>query len=149
MNEEYYYEEEIQYFTAEELELIHFAIMELTDDSEQAGIKYPDRFDSCLKRPQTDYFGEPQYPTLLEKAGAYFHSVCKDHIFHNGNKRTALAVLTTFLQINGYELTMTPEEAEEYTVLVADDDSYKGNGVARRIAADLADFVAPIEEEEY
>ncbi|WP_373285982.1 type II toxin-antitoxin system death-on-curing family toxin [Marinithermofilum abyssi] len=50
----------------------------------------------------------------------------QDHPFHNGNKRTALSVLSTFLRMNGYILTLTNEQAEELMVAVADDKRYRG-----------------------
>jgi death-on-curing protein len=48
-----------------------------------------------------------------------FH-ITKNHAFVDGNKRTGYGVMVTFLNLNDYELNMTPEEAEKLTMQVAD-----------------------------
>ncbi|GAE95470.1 death on curing protein [Gracilibacillus boraciitolerans JCM 21714] len=67
------------YLTGEEITIIHYTIMEMYDDMEQAGIKYPpDKFEAMLERPKTELFGgEEQYPSIEEKACCYFHSIAR------------------------------------------------------------------------
>ncbi|WP_397332546.1 type II toxin-antitoxin system death-on-curing family toxin [Nostoc sp. FACHB-280] len=43
-----------------------------------------------------------------------------NHAFVDGNKRTAFDVMVTFLNINDYELNMSPEQAYELTMQVAE-----------------------------
>lgn len=50
-------------------------------------------------------------PDLQELAAAYGFGLCRDHPFHDGNKRIALVVVDVFLQLNGRELTASEEEA--------------------------------------
>ena len=45
-------------------------------------------------------FGKRLYPDLFHQAAAYMFYVIKDHIFVDGNKRTALASAITFLEWN-------------------------------------------------
>nr|WP_240376877.1 type II toxin-antitoxin system death-on-curing family toxin [Bacillus piscicola] len=99
-----------------------------------------------LDRPKTDYFGTEQFPTVLEKACCYVRSIVAGHIFHNGNKRTGLTVLETFLNINGWELTMEEETAEDFTVHVAKDERFRENDCIHYLAAELEKCIQPINE---
>ncbi|WP_079524882.1 type II toxin-antitoxin system death-on-curing family toxin [Halobacillus hunanensis] len=132
----------MMYFTGEEVYLLHVTMMEFYNDQEQAGIKYPDKFAAMLERPKTELFGEEQFPTVLEKACCYYHSIARGgHIFHNGNKRTALVVLETFLDLNGYELTFTNQEAEDFTVYVTKDDKFKENDCIHYLVEEIKDHI--------
>ena len=56
------------------------------------------------------------YPTVFDKAAAYFESIAFDHPFVDGNKRTALAAAARFLYLNGYELAATNRALERFAV---------------------------------
>ncbi|MBS3030428.1 MAG: type II toxin-antitoxin system death-on-curing family toxin [Dolichospermum sp. DET50] len=58
---------------------------------------------------------------LIEQAAAYLFHITNNHAFIDSNKRTAFDVMVTFLNLNDYELNMTPEEAYQLTIQVADD----------------------------
>lgn len=60
------------------------------------------------------------HPTIIEQAAAYLFHITNNHAFVDGNKRTAFDVMITFLNLNDYELNITPEEAEQLTMQVAD-----------------------------
>jgi len=45
-------------------------------------------------------FGKPEFPSIYHMAAAYLCYILKNHIFIDGNKRTALATAITFLQWN-------------------------------------------------
>lgn len=116
--------------------------MELHQDIDQAGIKNEDRFEAMLERPKFVSYGEEVYPSFPEKAACYFHSIARGgHIFHNGNKRTALLVLETFLNINGFELTLDNQKAEDFTVEVATHPKYKGNDCIKYLAIELDKYM--------
>ncbi len=129
------------YLTNKQILTIHYTAMKRHDDLEQAGIQYIDRFESMLKRPKTLYFGEEQYSSLLEKGCCYYHSIAKDHIFFNGNKRTALVTFITFLRMNGKTLTFTNQEAEDFTVYLAIDDKFKTNDCIAYLADELTPYI--------
>jgi death on curing protein len=44
------------------------------------------------------------YPTVLDCAVFYVEKITKNHIFHDGNKRTALTALNSFLALNKFSL---------------------------------------------
>lgn len=86
------------YVTAEQVANVNRSITgsELLSD--------PGLLASAVMRPQATAFGEDAYPTLWLKVGALFHSVCSNHAFVDGNKRTAVVAAITMLNLNGYEL---------------------------------------------
>nr|WP_280109621.1 type II toxin-antitoxin system death-on-curing family toxin [Anoxybacillus flavithermus] len=76
----------------------------------------------------------------MEKACCYYHSIATGHIFHNGNKRTALAVFVTFLDLNGYEFTMTNKEAEDFNA------EFRGNDCIQHLVRELEGYIRPIQK---
>lgn len=133
---------DIIYLTAEEIQTIHFIIMQIHDDYNQSGlIEEPEKqnlFESMIVQPQTAYFGgEDNYSFPTEKAVCYYHSIVTGHMFHNGNKRTGFAVMATFLDLHGFKVTMLPDEVVEYTVKIATSDVYKQNGSVELIAEEM------------
>lgn len=66
---------------------------------------------SALARPQQLLaYGEPA-PTLFQLSAAYGFGLVRNHGFADGNKRIGLVAIDVFLQLNGYELRATEEEA--------------------------------------
>ncbi len=57
-----------------------------------------------LEAVKGNIFGQDIYSTIFEKAAAYVFLIIKDHIFHDGNKRTGLESTIAFLERNGYVL---------------------------------------------
>lgn len=77
---------------------------------------------SAISRPRTSLGNFDKYTTVEAKAAALFHSLVKNHAFHNGNKRTALVSMLAFLEKNGRRLRaeVTDDEIFELVVNVAD-----------------------------
>lgn len=135
----------MSYLNEEEIEFLHYTIMEYYEDSEQAGVKSIEAFKVMVERPKTELFGKEQFPTIFQKACCYFHSIVRGgHIFHNGNKRTALTVLETYLNMNGYELAFSNNQAEDFAVYVATDDKFKTNECIDLLLEELYDFIEPM-----
>ena len=63
-----------------------------------AGIRDEGALDSAIDRPRNKYLYEQ--PDLASLAAAYAFGIAKNHPFVDGNKRTAFAVLMTFLRKN-------------------------------------------------
>lgn len=74
---------------------------------------------SAVQRPYLILFGEEQFPTLLEKAAATFHSIAAHHLFADGNKRTAIRATLMFLEANGVEAVWSDAEAQSLALAVA------------------------------
>ena len=75
--------------------------------------------ESAANRPSIVVFGQPQFPTIIEKAAALMHSLAYHHLFADGNKRTAILATAYFLELNGYETTWTDIEAKQFVLEVA------------------------------
>jgi death-on-curing protein len=67
--------------------------------------------ESALIRPQTGY-----YETLSMQAAALLQSLCQNHCFVDGRKRVAFAATAIFLRMNGYRLSVQPDEGETFMV---------------------------------
>ena len=68
------------------------------------GIRSQQQLASAVAQPQQSAFGEDTHATVPEKAAAYGFFIAEGQPFIDGNKRTALLALETFLDANGYEL---------------------------------------------
>lgn len=75
--------------------------------------------------PQAGFGGEYFHKSLYEMAAAYLFHLVKNHPFIDGNKRIGLACADVFLAMNEIELTMTEDEAYEFTMRVASEDVAK------------------------
>jgi death on curing protein len=72
------------------------------------GIRDENLLSASLARPRHLFvYGEP---TLFDLAAAYGYGLAKNHPFIEGNKRTAFAVMATFLEVNGYSLEVPEME---------------------------------------
>lgn len=123
----------INYLTIENILFIHQEVMEKYGEGEQAGVMFPEKLVSAVLRPQAEYFGQELFPTIWDKVGALIQSIAQEHVFRNGNKRTAFAVAQIFLLANGYILDMDEKEAEDMMVVFVTEEQYKGNNGAYEI----------------
>jgi death-on-curing protein len=92
---------------AREVRAIHLEL--LAEHGGLSGIRDEGLLESALARPQNLLaYGSP---SLSELAAAYGFGLAKNHPFLDGNKRTALAAVAVFLDVNGYELAAPQAEA--------------------------------------
>ena len=105
-----------QYVDIEEVYYIHEAVIK------KAGTKASVRdfalLHSAIERPKATFAGEDLYPTIFLKAASLLQSLCLNHPFTDGNKRTAWISTKRFLYINGYYLKAKRMEAADFMVLV-------------------------------
>ncbi|HBI05288.1 MAG TPA: type II toxin-antitoxin system death-on-curing family toxin [Paenibacillaceae bacterium] len=106
------------YLTTNQVIAINTIQIRLYSPQEQVGVKDPGLLDSAINRPKQSAFENDVYPSIYEKAAALFESIAKNHAFHNANKRTALASLIVFLQLNHYIWKMGVDEEQDFTVYV-------------------------------
>lgn len=66
---------------------------------------------SALARPAASTFGVDAYGTIEEKAAALMSSLAQNHVLYDGNKRIALIFTFTFIRLNGFDLSVTNDEA--------------------------------------
>jgi prophage maintenance system killer protein len=70
--------------------------------------------DSALSLPR-----QRHYRTTLDKAGARFRSMVKNHPFADGNKRIGVLAAMLFLSQNGYVVTADNAELLRFTMELA------------------------------
>ncbi len=68
------------------------------------GIRDEGLLESALAQPQMIFGGEYAHKNIFEMAAAYGFHICKNHPFFDGNKRTALVAVYTFLYVNGHRI---------------------------------------------
>lgn len=74
-----------------------------------SGIRDAALLESALDRPRNKWaYENAELPTL---AAAYGYGLAKNHPFVDGNKRTSLLAIYTFLGINGIEFIVDEAEA--------------------------------------
>lgn len=64
-------------------------------------------------------FGVARYPEPLDKIAALVQQILVKHLFHDGNKRTGLAVCTALLRMNHFAFTPCKED-EDFMVRIAE-----------------------------
>tara|TARA_R110002126_G_scaffold227147_2_gene371791 strand:+ start:35691 stop:36080 length:390 start_codon:yes stop_codon:yes gene_type:complete len=69
-----------------------------------SGVRSEELLESALAQPQASFGSEYVHETIFEMAAAYGFHICQNHPFFDGNKRTALIAIYTFLYVNGYML---------------------------------------------
>jgi death-on-curing protein len=69
-----------------------------------------DSLEWVLEAIQYPLFDPYPYPTIVEKAAVLTWVISADHVFYDGNNRTAGSVLLTFLEVNGYVLDASQDE---------------------------------------
>ena len=83
-----------------------------------SGVRDEGLLDSALAQPQATFGGELLHPTIHEQAAAYLYHLAMNHPFIDGNKRTAFAVMDTFITLNGYSLNLSEEQAYNLVIQV-------------------------------
>jgi death-on-curing protein len=89
-----------EYLTVAEVLAIHQDQIERYGGSQ--GVRDAGLLESAIFRPQTGYYAD-----LIEEAAALWESLSQNHLFVDGNKRTAFAAMYTFLLIN--EVVLLPD----------------------------------------
>ena len=108
----------MRYLTTKELIAINTFVIKKYTPAEPIGVKDHALLESAVLRPQTTVDGKDAYENLFEKAAALFESVALNHVFINGNKRTAFQSLAIFLSYNGYRFIMETDKKVDLTVNV-------------------------------
>ncbi|WP_010631117.1 type II toxin-antitoxin system death-on-curing family toxin [Sporolactobacillus vineae] len=78
-----------------------------------------DLIEYVAERPYQIVFGVDKYPTIFDKAAYYLKSFADNQYFTDGNKRTGVLCAITLLDVNGFELTLSPMQLYDYAILIA------------------------------
>ena len=105
------------HLTVAQVTEIHAAVLE--EFGGLAGIKDQGLLESAVAAPQATVFGQSPFADLAEVAAAYLFYLCRNHPFHDGNKRTAMAAAIVFLRLNGVEPRRDSKDWESFVLEVA------------------------------
>ena len=104
-----------------------------------SGLRDRGLLESALARPLNQYaYGKDDLAAL---AAAYGFGLAKNHPFVDGNERTALLAIVTFLGLNGREFTASEAEAA-VTMLGVASGEIDEEELARWIGANVIDSPA-------
>lgn len=67
----------------------------------------------ALEATDGELFGGVLYPSLAEKAASLAWCIITNHVFQDGNKRTAISVCRIFLLLNGFDLEIETETVDQ------------------------------------
>lgn len=87
----------------------------------QPGIRDRALLESSIARPRDK--AAYRNSTVFELAAAYAYGIVRNHPFLDGNKRTALVCAFVFLELNGYQVTASEEEAVVTFLALAEGDA--------------------------
>lgn len=85
--------------------------LEIAAHGGSTGIRDSGLLDSALARPKNVWAYADSPPSLAVLAAAYAFGISSNHPFVDGNKRTALVVSFSFLEVNGRSVNASQEDA--------------------------------------
>lgn len=85
------------------------------------GVRDQGLIESALARPRASYGDYEAYPDVFTKAAVLLEGLVKNHGFVDGNKRTAIAVTSVFLQKNGFYFLSNKDELVRFVLDVSTD----------------------------
>lgn len=107
------------WLTLEHLLEIHSLIIDATGGS--TGLRDLGRLEAAIATQTQNVFGEELYPSIIDKAAAIIRGIIADHAFVDGNKRTAMLVGLTLVELNKIQIVFEDGEIEDFAVLIATD----------------------------
>jgi death on curing protein len=105
------------HLTVEIVKEIHRAV--IAEFGGLDGVRDDGLLSSAVAAPQATFGGRSAYADLVEVAAAYLFYLCRNHAFHDGNKRVAMAAAIIFLRLNGIEPARDGQEWEALMLDVA------------------------------
>jgi death-on-curing protein len=81
------------------------------------GLRDEGMLESALDRPRNR--GAYESAELAELAAAYAFGIARNHLFVDGNKRTSLLALYTFLGVNGIDFVVAEADAAAMILALA------------------------------
>lgn len=82
---------------------------QLADHGGSDGMRDETLLDSALSKP-LNVFAYVDEPDLFRLAASYAFGIARNHAFVDGNKRTALVVSITFLDLHGWDIVAPKED---------------------------------------
>lgn len=122
------------YLTAEQVFTLYAAVFDCTEQQAADQLRSRAGLESALARPQ--FYAHYEEADLAMQTAVLAHGIAETQPFIEGNKRTALACLALFLDLNGFTLTASQQERMEWMLSLA--EGAGAEALAERIRACLA-----------
>jgi len=106
----------VKYLTPQNVIQIHFELVEETGGSQ--GLRDLGLLESAVMRSRQTFDGKDLYSTLILKSAALIHSLLLNHVFVDGNKRTATVAMIEVLILNGKKFKATNKEIVDFALWV-------------------------------
>jgi death-on-curing protein len=106
----------MKYLTVKDILLLHE--MQIDKFGGSHGLRDLRLLESAVKRPQATFDGVDLYKSIFDKGATLLHSLLMNHQFVDGNKRTAMFSVMTFIELNGYKFIANKEEIVEYALYI-------------------------------
>lgn len=106
--------EEPVHLVLEDVLEIYAAIIGASAAQAADHLRNRDALEGALARPGTYAHYEQADPAL--QAAVLAHGIAETQPFLDGNKRTALVTMLTFLEVNGYSVRATDPELAEWII---------------------------------
>lgn len=118
----------MRYLKLEEVLLIHERILDKFGGAR--GLRDKGLLDSAVNRPLATFEGKDVYRDIFSKAAVLGYSLAPNHPFVDANKRTTWEAMHTFIEENGYSLTVGCEEIVELMLRI-EDKSFEVEQIAK------------------
>lgn len=103
----------VRYLTENELIAINQYIIQQADEG-PAAVVDPDSLKTVINEPQKIAYGHEAYSTIWLKAACLLQKITKNHIFEDGNKRTAYLSTVIFLRLNHIKFELSGSDAKDF-----------------------------------
>lgn len=75
----------------------------------------------AVNQPRQTFGGADLYPSIFDKVAVLVRGIICNHVFTDGNKRTALLAAAIFLQYNGWRFELPDQDLEKLALDIAGD----------------------------
>lgn len=124
---------ELLYLELDDVLGIYADIFGLTDQEARDRLRNEIGLSGALSRPQN--YAHYQNADVATQAAVLAHGIAEGQHFLEGNKRTALVALRTFLSINGYDVNASQEDRARWIISLS--EGMTVDQLAQRVRAAL------------
>ena len=100
-------------------DILELHLKSIEDFGGAVGVRDLSLLESAIARPFQTFDGNDLYPTIIEKAAALAESLIINHPFIDGNKRTGMAAMYSFLLHSQIKLTATSNDLYQFIISIS------------------------------
>lgn len=109
----------MRYLSEEEVTWLNKLIIEKFSPDEPVELRHKSSLSIAMQEPKKYVMGDELYPLLAQKASLLLVNLIKFRPFLDANKRTALWATMIFVELNGKEWRLSPDESVNLCVHIA------------------------------